>query len=351
MSHRSACLPHRTVGLDVGDRCSTVCTLDAAGQVLQRATLPTEGAALAAHFGSQPPSRVILEATTHSPWISRLLRDSGHEVIVASPWAAARLSDPLRKTDRNDAEQLARTGRLDPLLLRPIRHRSEQQQHDRALLISRDQLVRTRAQLIGSVRGTVKASGGRIVGLTTEGFGRRAAPQIPEGLRPALLPTLEVLALLSHKIAELDRQIERVARERYPAVARLTQIRGIGTLTALAFVLTVQDPRRFRRRAVAAYLGLTPGKHQSGRSDPALSITKAGDGLVRRLLVQCAHYILGPFGGDCDLRRQGLALAARGGHRPKQRAAVAVARRLAVLLAALWRSGETYQPLRRPALA
>jgi transposase len=111
-------------------------------------------------------------------------------------------------------------------------------------------------------------------------------------------------------------------------------------------LLTIQDPARFKKsRFAAAYLGLTPGKDQSGASDPQRHITKAGDPFVRRLLVQCAQLMLGPFGKDTDLRRWGLHLAERGGKNGKKRAVVAVARKLAVLLHRLLATGSTYQPI------
>lgn len=344
--HATAELPVTTIGLDLGDLTTALCRLDVAGEVVERTTLPTTAAALRERFGEQPRARVALEATTHSPWISRLLAELGHEVLVAHPAAAARLASPLRKTDRRDAESLARAARLDPRLLAPVRHRSEVQQHDYSLIVARDHLVRERARLVHFVRGTVKASGGRIVGLGKRTFGSAALPQIPQGLRPALVGVLAVLLELNRQIAAHDRLIEALGKERYPQTAILRQVDGVGPLTALAFVLTIQDPGRFARGQVAAYLGLVPRRSQSGERDPQLSITRAGNPLVRRLLVQCAHRVLGPFGKDSDLRRWGLAIAARGGRGARQRAAVAVARRLACLLCALWKTGEVYQPLR-----
>ncbi len=346
--HATAELCTTTIGLDLGDLSTTLCRLDAGGAVVERATLPTTAPALRERLGDIPRARVALEATTHSPWISRLLTELGHEVIVAHPVAAARLADRLRKTDRRDAESLARTARLDPQLLSPVQHRSEQQQHDHALIVARGHLVAERARLVHFVRGTVKASGGRIRGLTTSTFGRKALEQIPQGLRPGLVGVLAVLNELSRQIAQHDRLIETIGKERYPQTELLRQVDGVGPITALAYVLTVQDPSRFTRGKVAGYLGLVPRRLQSGERDPQLPITRAGDRLTRRLLVQCGHHILGPFGKDCDLRRWGLTIAARGGRGARQRAAVAVARRLAGLLWALWKTGAVYQPQRNP---
>jgi transposase len=158
---------------------------------------------------------------------------------------------------------------------------------------------------------------------------------------------LETIASLTHKIRRYERHIEQLASERYPETCLLRQVSGVGPLTALSFVLTLEDPGRFRRsRSVGAYLGLRQRQSQSGEQDPELRITKAGDHDLRRLLIGSAHYLLGPFGPDTDLRRWGLALAARGKKNAKKRAVVAVARKLAVLLHRLWVTAEVYEPLR-----
>ena len=140
--------------------------------------------------------------------------------------------------------------------------------------------------------------------------------------------------------------IEALAEENNPQVELLKQIKGVGTLIALTFLLTLEDPHRFRKsRDVGCYLGLQPGRRNSGQSEPQLHISKEGDPYLRTLLVQGAQHILGPFGIDCDLRRWGLKLAERGGRNAKKRAIVATARKLAVLLHHLWVSGEVYEPL------
>ena len=163
----------------------------------------------------------------------------------------------------------------------------------------------------------------------------------------AVVPLLAEVETLNQRIAAYDRQLEQLVKEHYPEVERLTQVKGVGTLIALRFVLTVDDPNRFQRsRDVGCYMGLRPGRRNSGKSEPQLHISKEGDCYMRSLLVQGAHYILGPFGVDCDLRRWGLKMSERGGKKAKKRAVVAVARKLAVLLHKLWVSGEAYDPFR-----
>jgi transposase len=271
----------------------------------------------------------------------------GHEVIVANARQVKLLRENRRKNDREDALILARLARLDPALLKPIRHRGPQAQADLALLRARDGIVRTRVLLINLVRGQVKSLGGRIPSCSTGTFATRAEAYISEALRPALMPVLALIAQLTQQIKESEQALERAAR-RYPEVELLRQIKGVGPLTALAFVLVIEEPQRFTRsRGVGAFVGLTTRQSQSGEQAPQLHITKAGDELLRRLLVQSAHYILGPFGPDCDLRRWGLKLAGDGGNKiRKRKAVIAVARKLAVLLYRLWVDGLVYEPLR-----
>lgn len=339
-----------TLGVDLGDRTSSYCQLAAGGTVTTRGKVATTPAALPAFFRALPPLRVILEVGTHSPWVSRLAAAAGHEVIVANPRRVRLISAAVRKSDTLDAEALARLGRLDPQLLAPIRHRGEGAQADLALLRARDALVRTRTLLINHVQGAVKSLGARVPATTARTFTRKVRPMLPPALAPALTPALDTLETLNAQIAAADRTIAQVAAARYPETTLLRQIPGVGPITALCFVLTLEDPHRFpQSRGVGAYLGLCPREHQSGERAPQLRISKAGDSMLRRLLVTAAHYILGPFGPDTALRRWGLRLAERGGANAKKRAVIAVARKLATILHHLWITGEVYQPLEHAA--
>jgi transposase len=339
--------PELVTGVDVSDRFSTFFTITADGEVEEEGRVRTTAAALRAHFEGGR-RRVVIEAGPHSPWISRLLTELGHEVIVANARMVALIHKNPKKRDRVDAEALARLGRADPKLLYPIEHRSEESQIHLGVIRTRDAVVRARTALINHVRGTVKSLGARIPRCSAETFHTKAAEHLPDPVRPALDPILETIARLSTQIRFFDKQIEELSAERYPETALLRQIKGVGPVTALAYRLIVEDPSRFERsRDVGSYLGLTRRHDDSGESEPELRITKAGDELLRRLLIQGAHYILGPFGPDTDLRRWGLHYIQRGGHSKtaKKKAAVAVARKLAVLLHCLWKTGQVYEPL------
>jgi transposase len=340
--------PKMTAGLDLGDKYSHLCLIDtASGEVMEEGRLRTTPEALKRRFASEQPLRIAIETGTHSPWVSRLLEECGHEVLVANARKLRLIYANKRKTDELDAENLARLARLDPKLLYPLKHRGEESQAHMALIRSREALVGSRTQLVNHVRGTVKSFGARLPKCPARSFHKNAAGHIPEALMPALGPVLEQIGSLTQRIRDYDRKLEELSKESYPETGLLRQVEGVGPLTALAFVLTLEDPHRFERsRAVGAYLGLVPATNQSGDREPQKRISKEGDEMLRKLLVSGAHYILGPFGSDSDLRRHGEKMASRGGKNSKKRAVVAVARKLAVLLHSLWVSGEIYEPLR-----
>lgn len=335
-----------TIGLDLGDKFTQACVLDAAGEVVEERRIATTKEALQGAFEEYKGSALVMEVGTHSPWTSRLFKERGFNVITANPRQVRLISQSQRKTDRFDAEMLARLGRLDPALLSPVEHRGEEAQQHRALLQTRDGLVRCRTLLINQVRGTAKSLGVRLPNCSTEAFDQRVRQTVGEDLYPGLATVLRMIGQHTAEIKDLDGQVNQLCRERYPETAVLQQVKGVGPLTALCFVLTLEEPDRFTTsRAVGAYLGLCPRLQNSGDLQPQLRITKAGDEMLRRYLVQGAHYILGHQGPDCDLRRYGLRLSERGGKNAKKRAVVAVARKLAVLLHYMWSTGAVYEPL------
>jgi transposase len=342
--------PKVTAGLDLGDKYSYLCLLDTeSGEIMEEGRLRTSPEAFRQRFSSeQQPLRIAIEAGTHSPWVSRVLEEEcGHEVLVANPRKLRLIYANKRKTDEIDAENLARLARVDPKLLYPLKHRGEDCQAHLAIIRSRQALVDARTQLVNHARGSVKSFGARLPKCPARSFHKKAAEHIPEALWPALGPILETIGSLTERIRDYERQLEMISKEHYPETDLLCQVEGVGVLTALTFVLTLEDPYRFAKsRAVGAYLGLVPARDQSGDRDPQKHISKEGDERLRKLLVGSAHYILGPFGSDSDLRRHGEKIASRGAKNAKKRAVVAVARKLSVLLHSLWLSAEVYEPLR-----
>ena len=336
-----------TIGMDLGDKTSRYCVLGGDGELMSEGSVATTKKAMTQKFAGMRRCRVAMEVGTHSPWLSRLLARLGFEVIVANARQVQLISASSRKNDRMDARLLARLARVDPQLLRPIRHRSEQAQADLMTIRIRASLVEARTMLVNAARGFAKALGERLPACDSDSMGVERMESLPEGLRDRLRPLLEEVESLTEKIHELDANIEQIARTQYPETELLRQVSGVGTLIALTFVLTVEDRERFQKsRDVGCYVGLRPKQSESGESQPELRISKEGDVYLRKMLVQGAHCIMSRRGPDTDLKRWGLKLAARGGKNAKKRAIVAVARKLAVLLHRLWVGGEVYEPLR-----
>jgi transposase len=286
-----------------------------------------------------------MEAGTHSIWISEQLQELGHEVIVANVRELRAISHSDRKSDQVDAEKLARYARLDPEILRPIAHRTVEQQEALTLIRARDLMVRLRTAAVNAVRGLTKSCGHRMPASSTRCFAKRSVAVMPLGLAQALGPVLEQIAEMTLKIKQYDRQIQELGQARYSETQALVKVPGVGHLTALTFVLTLGSKERFKQsRDVGCYLGLRPRRSQSGDRDPQLGITKAGNVYLRSLLIECAGHSLRPQGKDSAPRQWGLHLAARGGKQAKNKAVVAVARKLAVLLHRIWTTQEPYMP-------
>ncbi len=343
--------PEMTMGIDVGDRYSHLCLLDDAGEVVERDRVRSTEAALRRHFEGAPRLRIALECGTHSPWMGRLLKQLGHQVIVANARKIPSITGSESKNDRNDAEHLARFAAFDPRLLSPLEHRSLARQQDLNLIQARAILVKARTMIVNALRGLVKSAGGRLPACSTVSLPDRASGAVPAALADVAGPLIEQIARLNMQIDAMDKQIEKLATK-YPEIGTLRSAPGVGALVAAAYVLTLDRPHAVpSSRSAGAFLGLRPGQSQSGSSDPQRRITRTGNTYLRCLLVQSAQYILGRFGPDSALRCWGLKLAASGGKRGKKRAIVAVARKLAVILHSMWRSGQRFQPFPQPAPA
>jgi transposase len=335
-----------TVGLDLGDRYSRIVAISEDGEIVDEGRVQTSAEALKLRFGGMVQSRVMMEAGTQSGWVSRLLGELGHEVTVLEARQVASIRKGLLKSDRTDALALARMSRVGAGLLTEVRHKEEEIQLDLAEPRARDGLVRARTQLINMVRGLVKVFGHRVRKCDADYFARYAREDVPGQLWVMLGPAVEVIELLTQAIQAADDRIERLCEEKYPETARLQQVKGVGPVTSLAYVLTVGEVgKRHKARSVGAYVGMVPKKRQSGDQDPELRITKRGDELLRRLLVGCAHHVI-ERGPDTALQRWGREHAGHGGKVARRKAAVGVARKLSVLLHRLWVTGEEYEPLR-----
>lgn len=335
-----------TIGMDLGDKSSRYCVLEE-DRVVKEGSVATTKKGLLQTFGACPRCRIALEVGTHSPWVSRLLRRLGHEVIVANPRQLQLITQSSRKDDKVDARTLARLARMDPELLHPIRHRGEKAQMDLMQIRVRAALVEARTALVNTLRGLAKSVGERVPKCDPDALDLGRLEGLPAPLQAVLQPLVAQIESLTEQILACDGKLEQIARSEYPETQLLTQVHGVGTLIALTFVLTLEDRERFRKsRDVGCYVGLRPKRSQSGDRDPQLRITKEGDRYLRKMLVQGAHRILSARSPDTDLQRWGRKLGARGGPNARKRAVVAVARKLGILLHRLWATGEVYEPLR-----
>lgn len=334
-------------GIDLGSKHSEICLVDAAGEALWRKRIPTTAAAFEKALGSLAPLPIAIETGGESNWVRRRLIALGHQVTVADAKRLKVVTDTYSKDDRRDARLLAQIQLRWPELLAAVAPRSLETERNRALLKARQSVVEARVKLMNSARGLLKSFGVKPPPVSAEAFARRLRPLTPAGLEAALGPLLDAIAALGAVIRGYDQAVETLCRERYQqATSRMRSIKGVGPLTALAFTLELDDDvgRLRSSRAAGALVGLRPKRRDSGAAQPDLSITKAGNRMLRALLIQCAQYVLGR-GDDSALRRWGLGLAERSGtKRGKRRAVAATARKLAVLLHTLWRRDEDFAP-------
>jgi len=264
-----------TIGLDLGDRSSSYCVLDENGEILLEQKVATTPEAIQQAFGKMPRYRIAMETGTHSPWVSRLLEALGHEVIVAHAQKVRLIVKSRRKDDRLDARTLARLARIDPELLSPVQHRSAQAQLHLTEIRARAGLVSARTALVNAARGLVKSYGQRLRKCGTLQVSREITGGLSPGLREALEPLLREVESLNERIQEYDRRIEKMAKETYPETALLKQVKGVGDLIATAYVLTIEDPHRFRKsRDAGCFVGLQPGRRNSGESEPQMRISR-----------------------------------------------------------------------------
>ena len=335
-----------TVGLDLGARKSSYCTLAPDGETMDVGEISMNRRAVERFFKRLPKSRVVMEASGSCRWTSKIAEHYGHEVIVVNPRKLAFITSSRKKCDRNDAKNLAEVGRACPQLLSPVHIRGDEAFLAQATLRARKQLVAARADLVNLVRGIARTSGFALPSCSTRAFAAKCRKELPEFLMARFEPVVVALEELSKQIDSYDREAERIGADTFPVTSLLRQVTGVGPVLALSFCSVIEDPHRFSdSRDVGAHVGLAPISRQSGGSNPQLRISKQGDSDLRRLLVSAATYILGPFGPDCDLRRYGQRIAASGSQAAKAKARIAVARKLACLLHRLWITGEDYRPL------
>jgi transposase len=336
------------VGMDVSDKSVEIYILPKDAEEGKSLKVKNDQRSLTAFAESfvRPSSvKLALETGTHSSWQAELFRGKGIETVVANARDLRMIWASDKKDDREDAKKLARLLRADPKLLHGVEVKAKGRRDALAVVKARDCLSRCRTKLINTVRGLLKSEGVDSSEIKAAGFGSKASALIPAELKAALDPLVAQISNLDFELKSYDKQLARMMKE-FDGCTEVSQIKGVGPVTSIAFVLTVGEADRFQNgERLASYVGLTPKRDQSGETDKQCHISKTGSKLLRRNLVQAAHYIMGPFGDkDCDLRKFGERIAARGGKNAKKRAVVAVARKLVVLMLKLWKSRGKYEP-------
>jgi transposase len=331
------------IGMDLSAKSAQLCVLDEAGEMVEESSVRATRPGLTRALKSRAPALVVMEVGGTSAWIEDLVKELGHETLVVNPRRVKLIAQSSLKTDRVDAELLARLARADLNLLRPVQHRSEESRRHRGELRVRLTLVEQRKGLINCARGLMRHFGHAVATGSAECFVKRVEKHaLPEELLALIQPLLTSIACMDEQIAELERQLEAVAAD-YEVVQQLRAIDGVGLLVSLSFVLCIDDPTRFKKaRDVGPYLGLRPRLWSSGEVSRQGGISKEGDAEMRRLLVQAAHVLLHTCKQDSELRRWGLRLQERQGTKI---AVVGVARKLAVLMLHLWQTGASYERL------
>ena len=329
------------IGIDLHKRESQICIETELGEVIEK-RIRTERGRFEAVFGCRPRAKILLEAMTESEWVARCLEEMGHEVVVADPNYAAMYATRSRrvKTDRRDAVTLADACRLGAY--RPAHRASDRQRHVRAELAVRDTLVRTRARCVALVGALLRRHGIHLPSGNVDGFVKRIERQaMPEAQRVEIAPLLALLGAASAEVDAADDRIAAIAAED-PVIQRLRTVPGVGPVTATAFVATLDTCERFAGpHQVEAYLGLAPSEKSSGEKQHKGRITKAGNSRARWLLVEAAWAVLRSRRDDTEpLRRWAQRVALRRGTKV---GIVALARKLAGILYAMWRDGTTYE--------
>jgi transposase len=330
-----------TIGLDLHKRESQLCIIGSQGEITEKRIVTTRERFTAVLAGKLR-CRILLEASTESEWVARHLESLGHEVIVADPGFAAMYATRSKKvkTDKRDARTLAEACVLGAY--RATHRVSAEQRHVRSELLVRDALVRTRTRYVALIKAAVRREGSRLSSGEAEHTATKVrAIELREEVLAELAPILELLSSLNREIESADKRLEQLARKN-PAVTRLMTAPGVGPVTALSFVAALDDVRRFRSaHQVESYLGVVPSEYSSGERQHRGRITKRGSARMRSLLVEAGWRILRSRRSECTgLKAWAMQIA---GRRGKRVAVVALARRLAGILYAMWRDGTVYE--------
>ncbi len=333
-----------TIGMDLGNRKHTVCALDQTGNVLWRKDVANTPEALKPFFEENAGATVAMETGLCCRWVSALAKSCGCDALVGNARKLAAIWQSKQKNDENDALLIAELARASRRLFHPVELRDDARHEMVQVIELREVAVSQRTQAVNSVRGLCKAHGVFIPKCDASCFHKVAADAIPDGMAWKFKPMLRHLKEVAATIKRYDAMLEEYAQKHFKEeVELLRTVPGVGPITSCAFVALIADPGRFgSARDAGAYFGLTPGQDKSGDKDAPKHITKTGSALMRHLLVTAANHILRASSPDTALKRHGERICARGGKVARRKAKTAVARKLAVVMLAMLKSGKAY---------
>lgn len=329
-------------GLDVSEKHIQICEIDV-DDVVSEGRIATSDKKLREYFEGRAARRIVIEMSSHTRWITELLRSFGHEVLVVDPRRMKLVSGTLYKDDTLDAQTLAMLARDAPRLLKTVPLRDIEHQRLLTMVRARATAVEGRTRIINAIRGMLKPYGYRVPRSSHSVLATYLWSEVEAPILRLIEPLMVLLETFDGQIARYDQEAERILPQLPPNARQLREIPGVGPLTVLYFVAIIGDPNRFAKsRDVGPYLGLCRRRDDSGEYQSELGITKAGDRYMRALLANCVSHIMGPFGKDSDLRDWGLKKLGGATRVEKKKMKVALARKLAVLLLTLWKSGKPY---------
>ena len=333
-----------TIGIDVSDGTSRICMMTKVNgerRVIEEKTVKTSKAGFREYLADKDRSvPIAFETGTHCRWMRDLMAgELGFRVYVANPGKLPTITKSNTKNDRNDARELARLLLADPEMLHPVELRGEAYQTMIRYAKARDAAMGARTKFTNMIRGFAKAMGERIEDCEPEKFVELNRSEWPTELRNIVLPLVKVLKETNAAIRRYEKMMRNLAKrpEFKDKVERVQEVYGVGDIIGSVFVAVIGgDVSKFTKaRDVGPLLGFTPKQDQSGTVDKQLHATKAGDKLMRRLLVEGANVVLKRNSRDTDLKLRGLRISLRGGKIAKAKAKIAVARGLAVTMTAL----------------
>lgn len=337
-----------TIGMDLGDKKHAIVGLDAKANIVLRRWLPNDQDSLRTFFERNKGAEIGMETGTHCRWISVLATECGCKAYIGNAHKLRSIFGNTHKNDMRDAEEIANLLHENKRHFHPVMLRDQEHQDLVQLVKMREVAMTDRTRSINAIRGMAKANGARIADCDADSFHRQlklVLMTLPDNLIRLFRPQIELLKAINATIKAYGKLIDRYRKQHFKEeCALLETIPGIGPINSTSFVAFAGDVKRFRHACdVGPYFGLTAGRDQSSDKDEPKKITKEGNKFVRHLLVNAANNIMKASAANTELKQFALRVWGERGKIAKRKAKVALARKLAVTMAAMLRNGTAYR--------